>query len=268
MKHKSTIRYFLMVGMIVLLLVGLILFYAASKSEERYFLRIPATVLCGLGGLIFLFLISTLIFDGVKDAKRRKAYVTLPLNPIDDFKAELNQMRSSFAADANPEKNRVLGKYQSVAVWAKPFYDHHVVDVGNIYYGALVQANGRLFKKTRTNPVLPGVVIYSTDEYFGSNPIALKEIADALYADKAFNDLGNEDKFYTPTPLPTDLTDGRRVLITTVMIARKHLPQYRLTGGHTILPVIAAPQKSTTVFVADSRYWTNDFIAQFIHDSL
>jgi len=268
MKHKSTMRYVLLAGMLVLLLVGLILFYAASKGEEKYFLRIPAAVLCGLGGLVFVFLISTVIFDAVKDAKRRKAYLSYPLNPFHDYKVELSQMRTSFAADANPDKNRVLGKFQSVAVWAKPFYDHHVVTVGDIYYGVLLQANSRLFKKTRTNPVLPGVVIYSTDEYFESNPNALKEIADALYADKAFNDLRLEDKLYTPTPLSTELTDGRRVMISSVMIARKHLPQYRLTGEHTILPVIAAPQKSTTVFVADCKYWTNDLIAQFINESL
>ncbi len=268
MKHKSTIRYILLVGMVVLLLVGLILFYAASKNEGRYFLRIPAAVLCGLGGIIFIYLISTVIFDAAKDAKRREAYLSYPLNPINDYKAELNQIRINFTADTNPEKNRVLGKYQSADAWAKPFYDNHAIDVGEIYYAVLVQANGKLFQKKKTNPVLPGVVIYSTDEYFESDPNALKKIANALYADKAFNDLRFEDKFYTPTPLSTDLTDGRRVFISSVMIARKHLPQYKLTGQHTILPVIAAPQKSTSVFVADCKYWTNDLIAQFLNESL
>lgn len=268
MKNKLKLKYVLLITMLVFWLGALILFYGASGAEERYFLRIPAVVLIGLGALIFIYLITGVIIDALKNSKRRKGYLSLPLNTIDDYKTELNEMRSNFAADTDPDKNHILGKYQPSAEWAKPYYDNNVVNVGEIYFGALVQANVSLFKKTRVNPVLPGVIVYSTDDYYESNPTELKEIADKLFSDKENNDLRFEDKFFTSTLLPQELTDGRKVYITSIMIARKHLPQYKLSGQHTLLPVIAAPGKSTSVFIADCRYWTNDIIARFIDESL
>lgn len=154
---------------------------------------------------------SGVITNSVKNSKRRNAYCSLPLNSINDYKAELNEMRTNFVADTNPDKNHILGRYQAVAEWAKPYYDNNVVNVGEIYYSALVQANSTLFRKTRANPVLPGVIVYSTDDYYESNPIELKEIADKLFSDKANNNLRFENRFITNTPLPQELTGGRKV---------------------------------------------------------
>lgn len=268
MKNKSTIKYVLLVIMLFLWLGAFILFYAASGMAERQFLIIPAIVLIVLGVLIFIYLISGVIINSIKDSKNHKSYSSLSLNVIDDYKEELIKTRANFAADTNPDKNRILGKYQAVAEWAKPYYDNNVVNVGQIYYGALVQANTKLFKMTKANPVLPGVIVFSTDDYYISNPAELKEIADKLFSDKANNNLRFENKFFTATLLSQDITNGRKVYVTSIMVARKHLPQYKLSGKHTLLPVIAAPGKSTSVYIADCRYWTDNIIANFINETL
>ncbi len=268
MKNKSTLKYILLVTMIVFLLGAFILFYAASGATEKNNLKILAIVLVLLGALIFIYLMTDMIVNAVKNSKKHNAYYLLPLNKINDYKVELEKIRSNFATDNNPNKNHILGKYQSVASWAKPYYDNNVVKVGKIYFGALVQANNNLFKKTKTNPVLPGVVIYSTDAYYESNPTKLKEIADKLFSDKANNNLRFENRFFTNTLLPQELTDGKEVYMTSIMIARKHLPEYKLSGQHTLLPVIAAPGKSTSVYIVDCKYWTDDIIAHFIDETL
>ncbi len=270
MKNKNALKYALLITMLVFWLVAFIMFYAASGAEERGFLKIPAIVLICLGALIFIYLISGVIISEVKNSKIRNAYRSIPLHDLNDYKAELDEIRSNFAADTAPDKNHILSKYQSAgtADWAKPYYDNNVVKVGEIYFGALVQANSNLFKKTRANPVLPGVIVYSTDDYYESNPTELKAIADKLFGDKANNDLRFERKFFTAKLLPQELTDGRKVYITSIMIARKLLPQYRLCGENTLVPVIAAPEKSTSVFIVDCKYWTDNIVAHFINESL
>jgi hypothetical protein len=267
MTKKSKRLSILLGAMLGCFLVALIMLYAASSAPEREFLRIPAYGLLGAGFVPLGFALYFAIKDAVQNGKRRKEYLTYPVNEITDFKREIDAIRANFESDTDKDKNRVLkGNYANVASWAKPYYDQNVVKCGKVYYGALVQANDKLFKKTRLFPVLPGVVVYGTDGYFESNPADLKEIAERLFAEKGSNVLQYERQFFSNMRLPLDKTNGRDVYMTTVMISREHLPQYCLQSG--LFPVIAAPDKSTSVFIVDCKYWTKDLIANFIRPTI
>jgi hypothetical protein len=110
-----------------------------------------------------------------------------------------------------------------------------------------VQANDKLFEKTRLFPVLPGIVVYGTNGYFENNPLELREIAE-----KGSNAFQYEKQFFSNMRLPQDKTNGREVYMTTVMISRDQLPQNSLQGG--LFPVIAAPDQTTSVFIVDCKY--------------
>jgi hypothetical protein len=248
-------------------LPALLMLYAVSKNPEQGFFRIPAYCLLAAGAALLCVVLFFAFKNGIEKSKKNKEYLTYPLNEITDFKKELSDVRASFEADTDKDKNRVLkGNYKNAAAFAKPYYDLNVVNIGRIYYGALVMANSQLFKKTRAFPVLPGVIVYSTDGYFESNPLELKKIAQYFFDNRNFNILRNEKQYFSNILLPADKTGGRQVYMTTLMIAREHLPQYRLCSG--LFPVIAAPGRSTSVFIADCKYWTKDLIANFIHGNI
>ena len=198
--------------------------------------------------------------------KNRRRYIKYPVVWPIDYQKELATVRANFAADTRRKKNRIVIEefYGS-----KPFYDFSVIESGKIYYAHIVQANSRLFEdKAFAMLTHPAVVIYSTDQYFEQNPLALSKLARFLFESRNTDNwagkiLNNEYEYESNLQVPMEWTDGRVVYMTTVMIYRKHLPLGYLSDS--LLPIIANPQSATAVFVVDVKYWTQPLIGNFVH---
>ena len=50
------------------------------------------------------------------------------------------------------------------------------------------------------------------------------------------------------------------------MVCRRHLPWGGFPSGNLIVPVIANPENSDSVFIVDSKYWTKNLIASYLSD--
>lgn len=196
--------------------------------------------------------------NSLKMEMSRNLQIDVQENP--DYRKEIETVRENFIADTNPDKNMTLKPGFGPN---KIFHDRSVIATGKIRYGYVVEANNEMFRfKNLQTIALPGVVIYSTDEYFDTNPLALKKIANELYYNKRHNMLRNELKYFTARRLPDELTGGRDVYMTTIMFYRLHLPLGHLTDS--LLPIIADPEH-TGVFVVDPKYWTDALIGNFVH---
>ena len=64
-------------------------------------------------------------------------------------------------------------------------------------------------------------------------------------------------------PLDKELTDGRDVLVTDILICRAHVPMGML-GGLRFFPIVADPDKSKSAFVVDCKYWTDKLVHAYI----
>lgn len=233
-------------------------------TSDEILNKTPLYVLClvGLLGGIPLaiagFRIARQVTNSFKMNMSRYFNIASEDNP--DYLKEIEAVRENFAADTNPDKNMTLKPGYGPN---KKFYDRSVITTGKVRYGYLVEANNEMFRfKDLQTVVLPGVVIYSTDDYFDTHPLALKQIANALFADRRSNMLRNELKYFTAQRVPDNLTGGREVFITTIMFYRLHLPLGYLSDS--LLPLIADPQHPAA-FVVDVKYWTNPLIGNFVH---
>lgn len=260
--RRQNIGAVMMIAGFIVFLGGIVWAGVSSQASGGEFNA--ASILLLFGGLILCgagyFLACASSREEKEKMAKRSAYRP---KKIDDYKQELASVREKFNADPNPEKNKIGIK--RVLNYAKPYYDFGVIQKGKIYYAALVQVNSAAFKRSNdpSSAILPGVVVYGTDEYYESHPQELKKIAKELYANKRNNILRNELKYFSNVRVDDSLTGGREVYMTTIMIFRKHLPLQYVTGW--LFPVIAAPGESTSVFVVDADYWTKDLIAKFIH---
>lgn len=191
---------------------------------------------------------------------KMRSNIDLPVVENPDYRKEIETVRENFAADTNPDKNMTLKPGFGPN---KKFHDRSVIATGKIRYGYVVEANNEMFRfKDLQTVVLPGVVIYSTDEFYDENPLELKKIANELYYNRRHNILRNELKYFTAQRLPDELTGGRDVYVTTIVFYRLHLPLGYLTDS--LLPLVADP-KHTGVFIVDPKYWTDTLIGNFVH---
>ena len=186
--------------------------------------------------------------------KKWEGYHTLPKEKISDFAAELKEIRDKYEADRNPKKNDADLLFR---------YSPKFIPDGKIYYAHLVQANKLLFKpKFSSGFCLPGVVVYSPDEYYEKNPYALERVAEYMYRNKAFNILANERNYF----YNKEMTDGegRKVYITTIFIHRPYIPDGYLRSS--LFPIIAdiSSRKKDSVATLDSKYWTDKMIVNFL----
>ena len=221
---------------------------------------------------VFIYVLLLIVFMIVIVVKRKihrqslkrknLEYSKYLLTKITDYKSILTEIRSKFELDKNEKKNTFRKR-----IWKKyrPLYDFNVIKTGKIYYGCLIQANVALLHlNTYISPiVLPGVIIYSTDEYFEENPLDLIPIANNLFANKPNNILSYESVFFSN--IKVSEKSEKEIYMTTIMFCNEHLPTARLAGR--IFPIIADPQNSTSSFVIDDKYWTKDLIANYINNS-
>ena len=172
-----------------------------------------------------------------------------------DYKEMLDGISKNYYSDTDKYKNRIE---KANVNNAKYFYDYSVLNNGEINYGYLVMANDNLFKRSRMiNATLPAVFVYSTDEYYKENPKELKAIVDWAYEDGLNGLLSDNRKNFFNVKVCSEQTGGREVYFTCLLVCRRQLPLGYFMNG--LLPVIANPEKSSSAFVVDCKYWTNDF---------
>jgi hypothetical protein len=140
---------------------------------------------------------------------------------------------------------------------------------GEIVWGVCVQANVLLSQSGRDN--CPGAVLYSCQSSWSDELVPLLALAEQLfelkdwtrYADeeRAFGRvLANERPSVMHRKVPQSLASGRRVILTTVMFHRKHLPGRRMT--HRFFPLLVHADVKATLMVP-SRYWPVDLLAEW-----
>ncbi len=187
-----------------------------------------------------------------------------------DFLKELNMMRENYSR--RPPKNETL----PMPVWMKPedgLYSiytekEELLFTGQIYYAYVVQANNMLFSFFPHDD-LPASIIYSAEDAVMKNPMLLERMGKYLYhfkdneehPDSRFGDIiGVIRDEYDRSSFkfrPLCAEELGEMYFTSIMVFRKHLPRGTLKGG--ILPVIAAPERCSSVMILPRRYWTKAF---------
>ncbi|MBO7369043.1 MAG: hypothetical protein J6U25_02005 [Clostridia bacterium] len=249
---------FLMFASIAITAISLILFFLGPVT---FYFAIAGFAIALIIALVSLFLVSMpVVYSNRKKAAFKDFVFDEPFN----YKKELDNIRANYFADKSKNKNRFN---VTKSPENEKYLDFKVLSGGEIFYGYIVIANGDLFQRNYYSKTLPADIVYSKDEYFESDPLALKKIAEDLCynynSDDRIDSLELYKKFITNEMLPLDLTDGREVYVTTVMIHRRHLPLNYITDP--LLPIIADPLNSTSTFVVDSKYWTEAFVGHSIN---
>jgi hypothetical protein len=140
---------------------------------------------------------------------------------------------------------------------------------GTIVWGACVQVNMLLNRPGRDD--CPGAVIYSTESSWSDELTTLLTLADRLFElkdgtrrtedEKAFGKLvADERPRVMHRAVPQSMTNGHRVILTTVMFHRKHLPGCRMTRSY--FPLLVHPDVKATLMVP-SRTWPEDLRADW-----
>lgn len=265
MKTRKTGLFLWFGGAVVLIAAaGMIIAYFAIKSDG-------GEVLTGLliGGIIvliaaFIILIVGYRFAFVPDKSMKQAeekFLNLSYEKITDYKKELDFIRDGFYGDKNPQKNTFKKRYY---VKSEPLYDFNVINKGTVYFGYVVNAAPPLYDvKNMASYVLPAKIVFSTDEYFETNPMELKKIAQKLLSGSASHLLGKNDDWDINVKLPQILTDGKEVFATDIIVSREQLPANCLRD--LLVPVVAAPSAFTSAFIVDYKYWSDNFIGNFCH---
>ncbi|MDR2267228.1 MAG: hypothetical protein LBE09_06580, partial [Christensenellaceae bacterium] len=200
----------------------------------------------------------------IETRKLRKEYLTYPLRTITDFKHEIDTVRENYYNCKDVDKNR-LHFVQRGLQTEFPAKDQ-LAKIGKIYYGVLLQADDKRVGDPEYDPILPATVIFSTDEFFDTNPFDLVKIAECH-----FNSLGASVTQIEFSPrnnrmVSTQLTNNKAVYITMLMIPRIHLPKDNLQGR--LIPVLAAPNITESALIVDCKFWTKDLIANFMQGEI
>lgn len=245
------------------------LYYAYVKERPTAFYISLALIGFGLIGVIAFFLAAS--FAGKNRIQRiwfanyleYLKYLSdreeAPKKDI-DYKACLEAVRQRYLSDTNKDKNKIE-KLKTVN--DKRLYDYSVLESGKIYYASMVMANDRLFHISRfIHKTHPAVFVYSTDAYFEENPRELIKIAKKAVENGLNGLLYNESKFFTNVKFCSEFTDNREVYFSCCLVCRRQLPFGMLNGR--IVPLIANPEKNCSVFVADCKYWTGEFIYLYL----
>ncbi len=158
------------------------------------------------------------------------------------------------------------------ALWLQYRQRHAIFTHGEVVWGQVVQANNVLYDDAQPHDA-PAAYIYSLDEFFEDDVMALAEIADTLYAIKGeatdnpatqrFADmLGNEYERQLLLQVPYDLTDGRDVYYTCGVIPRGYLPVPQLAAP--LFPLVIVPGKTEATWVLPSMWWSQELIDMWI----
>jgi hypothetical protein len=195
----------------------------------------------------------------------------------------LQQCRDSFGPA--PRRFGFVDLWTSLRI-AKPFwifadstdklqnffwYYQDVLRDGHVTWGHVIQANGALYQRGRSDS--PGEVVYCDDLEADPDPARLEAVAEKLYdlKESEFDDpevdriagyLANERIRVFGLAVPKVLSGPLSCAISTVYFARKHLPGRRLTG--TLLPIVVSPRSPRVVVVLPERYWPSALIDRWL----
>lgn len=192
----------------------------------------------------------------------RERVLDLPVQPDLGYRAELEAVRRNYAAAPMKKVPSVKALRN---LWDRSF-DLRVLREGEIYYACVVSTAVGLWEEERVDrstQMVPAYLIYSTDEYYVDDPVALKEIAFALYEDR--KNVWKEHEVFSNRPVKKELTGGREVYLSSCILRRAFLPLGYLSDR--ILPVIASPV-CPSAFVVDKKYWTEPLLANCAHGLL
>jgi len=139
---------------------------------------------------------------------------------------------------------------------------------GMVVWGVFIQANQLNFKP---GPVdVGGSVIYSLDPYYDDNPGDLQNLAAELYLLKGTDQADPETATFARMLtlensrgmgliVPKRFTGGRRVLHSSMIFPRKHLPSGFITQN--ILPVWVDPTGHHGLLPVPAAYWPASLLA-------
>jgi hypothetical protein len=141
-------------------------------------------------------------------------------------------------------------------------HQRKVLAFGEIVWAHLVQADDGLRQRSTSDQ--PAEVIYSFDPFFDAELDELGRIAGGIAALKGTEPedpvarriarhLAARRSRVTRLRVPEEYTGGRDVYLTSMMVTRKHLPDFVLACP--FFPLIACEEASPAVMILPSRYW-------------
>jgi hypothetical protein len=148
------------------------------------------------------------------------------------------------------------------SAWNRPSVQARLHKKGIVVTGVFVRANVNL---RRTAPQdLPGDVVYGLDPRRTADPQALSEVARSVFATQRSRNedpeveamaatLRRETEYFRAFGVPRPLARDLPVLMTTVIVPRKHLPA-GILAQYTV-PLLVDPDDPGTCMVLPSRYW-------------
>jgi hypothetical protein len=134
---------------------------------------------------------------------------------------------------------------------------------GSVLWGHIVEANDLL--RTADREDHPATVAWSLDPWFDRAVDDLRRIASALADPELRRRRDGETARFARRldehvgrimqwPVPTTLTGGRQVLLTSILVHRPHLPDGRLDAS--LLPLLLAPGRSQAAMILPMGEWT------------
>ena len=163
---------------------------------------------------------------------------------------------------------------QSPPIWINPseplwrYFDdrNRILRDGRLVWGAIVQANDRLFSPGLHDA--PGDVVYSLDRERADDTAALAQLAHRIFAlkgtmpedeerAKLAHHLTDEMERVFGLPVPAGLGNGVAHELSVVMVHRKHLPSGCLK--RMILPVLVVSDPRR-VMILPAKYWPTGLV--------
>ncbi len=143
-----------------------------------------------------------------------------------------------------------------------PFTQRRFYKEGKIAIGALVQANTLLFERGKDD--CPAAYIYSLDPYYMENQEELEALAYGLFDTKGEQGyrpsiqkladlMADEEERIFAYKLPRDVTEGRNVYFTTVLVARDHLPKRKIIDN--LIPMLVLEGEQPDAMILPHWYW-------------
>lgn len=238
--------------------IGALYFYV-REDMTKFFIGLA---IAAIGLIFFVSLFCAYNFADRELKQRWVSYVMIKRSEQVDYQEELIKTKNKYDQDSDNNKNIIPNPNVR---GVKQLLDFEVLKTGNIGYGCVVEANVKLFSPSKfVHQVLPAVFAYSFDEHYQKNPFELKEIAKEFYSKEKNNILKDQTKMFTNYKISDNLTGGKQVFATVILVYRKHLPWGGFPSPNLVVPVIAAPEKSTSAFILDSKYWSDNLIYDFL----
>ncbi|MCM8531565.1 MAG: suppressor of fused domain protein [Lentisphaeraceae bacterium] len=142
---------------------------------------------------------------------------------------------------------------------------------GQIVWGHIIQANELLFDPSAKQNC-PAAALYSLDPYYDGNLEELEFIAGSLFDLKGVETSANLQKFsdiladerttQMKLKIPHELTGGRDVFYTSIMVHRNQLPVPFLAAS--AFPLLVHKNRTHSTMILPSKYWSNDMVGYWM----